>query len=258
MDNRIRTSYELPLALLNGSIPGDIGFCIGNYVLEYPPYAEAYVTLLDRGVPVILDNGLHETGEALDFASIVKAIRILGPRPHLYVIAPDKLHDGPWTYKASTDFKEALSYLNCSFACVAQGDCLTTSYTFYRLILQGKWGMVCLPFKADRPEFLRTYPLINDLPHHLLGSYGLEEIHWLRRYVCLPQWTSIDTSKPVKAGALMMPLAQYRRGQGLWKVDSPLTREQIAYIEHEVAAFDEACHCPLDKLPWTPYSYHKP
>lgn len=254
--NTILTSYELPIEYIKAAIPDeDIGFCIGSYVLKHPIYADYYAWKVASGRMVILDNGLHEDGHSMSINKIKKAINILGARPNLCVIAPDKLHDGGWTLKHTRLFAKEMKGINISIAAVAQGYDLMSSYVTYVCLDDEGYDLLCLPFKADRPNFLRQYTLNLNKPHHLLGSYGLDEIKWLRRHIQLPSHTSIDTAKPIKAGIAGHTLLSDYRGTGLWKVDQSLTEYQIENITSNIHIFNQTCRGAISKSPST---YQKP
>lgn len=257
--NKLTPCYELPIGLLRTDPPvHTYHFCIGNYVLAHPDYAQYYHDKLSKREIVILDNGLHETGHPLLITDILKAIDILGWKEDLYVIAPDKLFDAQWTSRQSLDFLQYMQNRSIKIAAVIQGDNTLTMFNLYTQFQKEPFDMFCLPFKTDRPSFLRNYPLRNDRPLHLLGSYGLDEIYWLRKYICLPSLTSIDTAKPIKAGVANIPLHQYQRGLGKWKVDQPLTVQQISQIHRNIDSFNLACRGNIDHYPIPPYDYQRP
>lgn len=193
---RISLAVEAPACLLpHLREETDLDFPIAHRVLEDEEYRRYYS---DRGPrECILDNGLHELGEAIPLDELLRAAKLVKAD---YVIAPDRIGDSAWTADQFSRLQAAKhdQQLPFKLAVVLTGNSARTR----RELLQTACfaDMLCLPY--DQPRLLwyqELFPYWRRV--HLLGVSELSELQaWLSYAPFLH--LSVDTGKPVKYGLL--------------------------------------------------------
>ena len=83
----IKVSHETPLCLLNDSKNfNDYDYCLPHLLDEEDGYEEYFRQAKEEGRYIIMDNSLHELGEAYDTARLMFWINEL--RPNEFIV-PD-------------------------------------------------------------------------------------------------------------------------------------------------------------------------
>jgi hypothetical protein len=255
--SQLNLCLELPTSVLSEFMQyEDLGFCIARYVLDDPFYRQHYAV---RPGHVIMDNGAYEQGHPLDTFELFEAINLLNRDSSLTVIAPDVLTHHEETFKGSVKFlKEVRRYHPLlKVGGVVQGQDFDEQVYSYNEIVKAGFDLICISFAYDRPNFLRNYPLRPDIAHHLFGSYGLDEINWLRHHINLPNGTSIDTSKPIKAALNYQYLWEYK-SNGKWDPNATFTPLTLKYARFNTMLLRSACKDDTTHFPSPEYYYQRP
>jgi hypothetical protein len=76
----MKVSHEVPLALLEASLKfNDYDYCLPHLLDKYDQYREYFVNAKKQGRYIIMDNSLHELGEAYDTDRLLHWIEELTP-----------------------------------------------------------------------------------------------------------------------------------------------------------------------------------
>lgn len=205
----IEYSMEYPVAEHDFWSPFcNLDFVMAHKVLARPWYAKQ---LLNRppGRIVILDNGMHE-GKMVNNVEMVAAARECNAD---YVIPPDRLGDFDFNMKEmlELDAMRTVTDAKWQMAPVLCGNSEMLRRQFMTHARNIGAGMICLPFKEDRYDWLmEVQHEVMDGPFNLLTRIhllGVNEISELRRFYELSiqgAWStltwSVDTAKAYKWG----------------------------------------------------------
>lgn len=199
----IQLAMELPVAfrgILNDFC--DLDFALAHRVLESEEYT-AYYASRGIGRELILDNSMHELGEALPVRDILEAANRVNAT---YVIAPDRLGDPAWGLAQAREMQDLMPQVlrgNTRLAFVLCGKTENQRWQFLEELR--KDSMICLPYREERTEWFRL-TMFRGRRLHLLGMSTVEE---LQKWIVLERELarrgegvifSFDTSKPVKWG----------------------------------------------------------
>jgi hypothetical protein len=170
----------------------DQDFALAHRVLEDASYAYFYRNRA-KGRELILDNSMHELGEPLAVADLLRAARTVRAD---YVISPDRLGDPDFTFD---QFQRTHFTLGRDFkiAVVMAGKTPSERHGFLNGVVSA--DMLCLPYREDRLAwFKEQVPSWNRI--HLLGVSSADELReWVQLARAMPERRfSVDTSKPIK------------------------------------------------------------
>lgn len=223
----MKVAFELPYRHIRRlKVHQDFNFLLAHKVLDDAAYRQEYG---DGGV---LDNGQYELGEPLDIRRLHIAERMCKPE---MVIAPDWLGERERTMAA---YKEASTLLTSEVGGVVQGKDILDMLKCYGELLKEGCHYICLPFRLERVELMQlitTQKLLSeDVWYHFLGLKSMAE---LRQILALDMpYTSIDTSKPIKAALHNKDLDDDLRGLSVpWS--SVLSAEQVDACEDKMKEF---------------------
>lgn len=214
----IKFCLEVPIPLLDKlNVHLDLHMAIAHLVLEDKTYQQYYKAQVANGRTVILDNSTFEKGEPLPMENIIQAAKDLcweHLRPIL--IAPDFPGDKTKTLDASFAFLREAQRNGFKCGACAQGNDVDDVIDCYRELIKAPFEPLCFTFMSPRYHVLLDQPMIYNRWHHLFGTYGLDEIRWLRTFIPFPQCLSLDTVKPFKAALYEHSLKSLPRGLGKW------------------------------------------
>jgi hypothetical protein len=91
MNQKIKVSHEVPLCLLEDSLRfNDYQYSLVHLLEENEEYRNHFLKCKEKGIPIYLDNSLHEKGYAIGGDILMKWINILEPE---CVFIPDVWED---------------------------------------------------------------------------------------------------------------------------------------------------------------------
>ncbi|MDC3250317.1 hypothetical protein OAU24_00245 [bacterium] len=212
----IQVSHETPRCLLEDSK----NFCDYQYALvhlleEDEEYREHFLQCRDEGIPIYLDNSLHEKGYAIGGDTLIKWINILKPE---CVFIPDVwenrdasvVNARKW---ASIELPEGVEKV-----AVVQAGTIHEAATAYQTYKDLGYQKIAFSYGASYYNDIVPHPNMDigkalgrlsvisalykiGVIHqndriHLLGCAVPQEFGWYKGYECIE---SIDTSNPVMA-----------------------------------------------------------
>jgi hypothetical protein len=226
----IKISHETPLCLLNDSRRfNDYDYCLPHLLDEEPGYLEYFLESKKQGRYIIMDNSLHELGEAYNHERLIHWINELEPNefivPDVWENCVESIQNAEiWNIY---DFPEGVEKV-----AVVQAKTLHEAAQCARAYKDLGYGKICFSYGASyyndictHPNkdlgkalgrlmvistLLRTGELRQDDRIHLLGCAVPQEFGWYEDINCIE---SIDTSNPVMA---TLEDVQYRN-HGLYK-----------------------------------------
>jgi len=226
----IKISHETPLCLLNDSRRfNDYDYCLPHLLDEEPGYLEYFLESKKQGRYIIMDNSLHELGEAYNHERLIHWINELEPNefivPDVWENCVESIQNAEiWNIY---DFPEGVEKV-----AVVQAKTLHEAAQCARAYKDLGYGKICFSYSASyyndictHPNkdlgkalgrlmvistLLRTGELRQDDRIHLLGCAVPQEFGWYEDINCIE---SIDTSNPVMA---TLEDVQYRN-HGLYK-----------------------------------------
>jgi hypothetical protein len=239
----IRLSMEIPTAYLSEwSAWTDLDFVLAHRVLEDAAYAEFHARRpIDR--ELILDNSMHELGEALPVSDLVEAAKRCRAD---VIIPPDALGEPKKNVAWYAQTVTAFDY-RYAVGCVL---CGRDSRERLAVLNSYKGAPILfLPYRESRltwyleleARIRRRFKRI-----HLLGVNTLDEVRCFASYSADDSinW-SVDTAKPIKWGVALESLKAKSsiRGASLSSKDlldlRDLSAEQLAQIDINVRQLRE-------------------
>ncbi len=223
-------ALEIPTQLLPDIQPlCNYGFALAQNVLEDETYRAFYLSLSHSGVPIILDNGLHELAKPLSIGELEAAVEMIKPT---WVIAPDYRKDSKATYDAFSQMQRRLTGHSTKVGVVLQAkDLLDLSY-LYNSVRHA--SLLCFPYRENRMEWmselLTKYPPTTNAwaPYiHCMGVSSYEDLAWWSDVEKAHHFhISVDTAKPIKWGILGQRLKYGTSMRGAGVDSSTLHRQK--------------------------------
>jgi len=214
---KVKVSHEVPLQLLSQSEEfNDYDYCLPHLLDQFPTYEAYFREAKKKGRYIIMDNSLHELGEAYDTSRLLHWVSELEPNEF---IVPDVWENAAISVRnartwASVELPEGVNKV-----AVVQGKSYTdfaTSYQSYKWFGYKKiafsygasWFQECFqhpnPYVAKMMGRLKTINnlyknnIISDFDKvHLLGCNLPQEFLYYKDFKFIE---SIDTSNPVMHG----------------------------------------------------------
>ena len=211
----LKISHEVPRCLLTSSTEfNDYDYCLPHLLDQDEEYKQYFIDARDKGRYVIMDNSLHELGEAYDFDRLLYWVNELEPDEFM---VPDV-----WMQCAQTA-AQAKYWLQFNFPektqkiAVIQGEDKNQAYLCANLLQNLGYKKLCVSYGAtwyndffphSNPDMgkalgrirfvqgLLKLKELKDIKFHLLGCSIPQEFGW---YDNNPRIESIDTSNPVMA-----------------------------------------------------------
>ena len=212
----IKISHETPLCLLNDSRRfNDYDYCLPHLLDEEPGYLEYFLESKKQGRYIIMDNSLHELGEAYTHERLIHWVNELKPNefivPDVWENCVESIQNAEiWNLY---DFPKGVEKI-----AVVQAKTLHEAAQCVKAYKDLGYGKICFSYGASyyndictHPNkdlgkalgrlmvistLLRTGELRQDDRVHLLGCAVPQEFGWYENINCIE---SIDTSNPVMA-----------------------------------------------------------
>ena len=256
---KVKVSHEVPLQLLSQSEKfNDYDYCLPHLLDQYPEYEAYFREAKKKGRYIIMDNSLHELGEAYDTKRLMHWISELEPDEF---IVPDVWENGTYSVRNAKTWSTIEMPENTTKVAVVQGKSYSDFVNGYQSY---KWfGYQKIAFSYGASWFQETFQHPNPYVAKMMGRLktitnlykgGLisnhDRVHLLGcnlpqeflYYKDFPFVESIDTSNPIIHG---LEGIRYSEGGLLrksnQKIDKDFTQEvsrkQIYDILHNVEMF---------------------
>ncbi len=212
----MKISHETPLCLLDDSLKfNDYDYCLPHLLDEEPLYLEYFRKAKESGRYIIMDNSLHELGEAYNHERLIHWINELKPNefivPDVWENSIESIQNAEiWNFY---DFPEGVEKV-----AVVQATTLYEAAQCVKAYKNLGYGKICFSYGASYYNDIVTHPnkdlgkalgrlvvistllktgeLKQDDRVHLLGCAVPQEFGWYKGINCIE---SIDTSNPVMA-----------------------------------------------------------
>ncbi len=214
---KVKISHEVPLQLLKESKQfNDYDYCLPHLLDQYPKYEAYFRQAKEKGRYIIMDNSLHELGEAYDTSRLLHWISELEPNEF---IVPDVWENGVYSVRNARAWANVEVPDNTIKVAVVQGKSYSdfvNGYQSYKWFGYQKiafsygasWFEECFqhpnPYVAKMMGRLKTITnlykdkLISDMDRvHLLGCNLPQEYLYYKDFKFIE---SIDTSNPIIHG----------------------------------------------------------
>lgn len=212
----MQVSHEVPKCLLNWSKDKmDYQYALVHLLEKDEEYKNHFLECKKEGIPIYLDNSLHELGEAIGGEILIKWINILEPK---HVFVPDVWEDMPQTLKNAKYWIQFKYPKNTTPIAVVQADKNSKIGICYRLLKDMGYKKIAFSYASSHYNELHPHPnkdigkalgriqTIARLYHnkdicdtdkiHLLGCAIPNEFLYYKGYKFID---SIDTSNPIMA-----------------------------------------------------------
>ena len=212
----MKVSHEVPRCLLTASTEfNDYDYCLPHLLDQDEEYKQYFIDARDKGRYVIMDNSLHELGEAYDFNRLRYWVNELKPNEFM---VPDVWMDCHQTAAQAKYWKQFEFPEETKKIAVIQGEDKNQAYLCASLLQGLGYDKLCVSYGAtwyndffphSNPDMgkalgrvrfvqgLLKLKQLKDIKYHLLGCSIPQEFGWYDNH---PQIESIDTSNPVMAG----------------------------------------------------------
>ena len=212
----MKVSHEVPSCLLGASTEfNDYDYCLPHLLDQDKDYLQYFRDAKEAGRYVIMDNSLHELGEAYNYERLKHWVKELEPDEF---IVPDVWMNCGSTAAQAKYWSQFKYPKKTKITAVIQGEDKNQAYLCANLLVNLGYKKLCVSYGATwyNDFFPHTNPdmgkalgrvrfvqgLLNlkqmkDIKFHLLGCSIPQEFGWYDNH---PQIESIDTSNPVMAG----------------------------------------------------------
>ena len=229
----MKVSHEVPRCLLTSSPEfNDYDYALPHLFDKDEEYLQYFKDAKKAGRYIIMDNSLHELGEAYNHDRLKYWIKELEPNEF---IVPDVWMNCGATAAQAKYWKQFKYPKNTKITAVIQGEDKNQAYLCANLLQNLGYKKLCVSYGATwyndffphtNPDMgkalgrvwfvqgLLNLPQMKDIKFHLLGCSIPQEFGW---YDAHPQIESIDTSNPVMAAL-----------EGTWYNDNGLTTKPKA------------------------------
>lgn len=256
---KVKVSHEVPLQLLSQSEKfNDYDYCLPHLLDQFPEYEAYFREAKKKGRYIIMDNSLHELGEAYNTKRLLYWIKELKPDEF---IVPDVWENAAMSVRNAKTWTSVELPEGVTKVAVVQGKSYTEFATSYQTY---KWfGYEKIAFSYGASWFQETFQHPNPYVAKMMGRLKTitnlyknkvisdhDRVHLLGcnlpqaflYYKDFPFIESIDTSNPIIHG---LEGTRYSEGGLLrksnQKIDKDFTqevsREQIYNILHNVEMF---------------------
>ncbi len=212
----MKVSHETPLCLLEDSKKfNDYDYCLPHLLDEEPAYLDYFLKAKAEGRYIIMDNSLHELGEAYNHDRLLHWIEEIKPNEF---IVPDVWENCTESVINAEIWSEYKFPDGVEKVAVVQAKTLYEASQCVRAYKDLGYGKICFSYGASYYNDIVTHPnkdlgkalgrlvvistllkigeLRQDDRIHLLGCAVPQEFGWYEGINCIE---SIDTSNPVMA-----------------------------------------------------------
>jgi hypothetical protein len=212
----MKVSHEVPRCLLTASTEfNDYDYCLPHLLDIDEEYLQYFMDAKADGRYIIMDNSLHELGEAYDHERLRYWVSVIEPDEF---IVPDVWMRCAETAAQAKYWKQFKYPKKTKLTAVIQGKDKNDAYLCANLLTNLGYKKLCVSYGATwyndffphtnadmgkalgRVRFVQGLLNLNqmkDIKFHLLGCSIPQEFSWYDNH---PQIESIDTSNPVMAG----------------------------------------------------------
>ena len=205
----MKVSHEVPRCLLTAQKEfNDYLYCLPHLLDKDEEYKEFFLEAKYKGDYIIMDNSLHELGEAYDHKRLLHWVQELEPDEF---IVPDVWMKQAQTCAQAKYWSQYKYPKKTKITAVVQGEDKQSAFLCANLLkglgyeklnisYGATWyGNTALDKALGRVNFVKS--LLNnkqfkDIKFHLLGCAVPQEFGWYGNH---PQIESIDTSNPIMA-----------------------------------------------------------
>ena len=212
----IKISHETPLCLLEDSKHfNDYDYCLPHLLDEEKGYEEYFRQVKKEGRYIIMDNSLHELGEAYNNNRLMYWINELEPDEF---IVPDVWENRDQSVVNAKEWSQIILPENTTKVAVVQATTIHEASTCYQTYKDLGYKKIAFSYGASYYNDVVPHPnkdlgkalgrllvisalyktkvIHQDDRIHLLGCSVPQEFGWYKGYDCIE---SIDTSNPVMA-----------------------------------------------------------
>ena len=212
----IKISHETPLCLLEDSKHfNDYDYCLPHLLDEEKGYEEYFRQVKKEGRYIIMDNSLHELGEAYNNERLMYWINELEPDEF---IVPDVWENRDQSVVNAKEWSQIILPENTTKVAVVQATTIHEASTCYQTYKDLGYKKIAFSYGASYYNDVVPHPnkdlgkalgrlsvisalyktkvIHQDDRIHLLGCSVPQEFGWYKGYDCIE---SIDTSNPVMA-----------------------------------------------------------
>ena len=205
----MKISHEVPKVLLNNSREfNDYDYCLPHLLDQDEYYKDYFYNARKEGRYIIMDNSLHELGEAYNFDRLHYWIKEIEPDEF---IVPDVWMKQAQTNSQAKYWKQFKYPKRTKIVAVVQGENRKKAHLCAGLLVGLGYKKLCISYGADwygdnpldkslgRINFVKELladKYYKDIKFHLLGCAVPQEFGWYRNE---PRIESIDTSSPIMA-----------------------------------------------------------
>jgi len=211
----MKISHEVPRCLLTTSIEfNDYDYCLPHLLDKDEEYLQYFLDAKKKGRYIIMDNSLHELGEAYDHQRLLYWIKELTPNEF---IVPDVWMEGHMTAAQAKYWLQFQYPKKTKITAVIQGKDKNDAYLCAGLLSNLGYEKLCVSYGATwyndffphsnkdmgkalgRVRFVQGLLKLDQFKNtnfHLLGCSIPQEFSWYNNH---PQIESIDTSNPIMA-----------------------------------------------------------
>ena len=211
----MRVSHEVPRCLLLASQEfNDYDYCLPHLLDQDEEYKQYFFDAKKSGRYIIMDNSLHELGEAYNYDRLIHWVTELKPNEF---IVPDVWMEGHMTAAQAKYWKQYKYPKGTKPIAVIQGKDADDAFLCASLLQNLGYDKLCVSYGAtwyndcfahsnpDMGKALGRVRFVQELlemkryentKFHLLGCAIPQEFGWYDNH---PQIESIDTSNPVMA-----------------------------------------------------------
>ena len=211
----MKVSHEVPRCLLTASEEfNDYDYCLPHLLDIDEEYKQYFLDTKSKGRYIIMDNSLHELGEAYDHKRLLHWVNELEPDEF---IVPDVWMNCHQTASQAKYWLQFKYPKNTKITAVIQGEDKNQAYLCANLLVNLGYKKLCISYGATwyndffphtnpdmgkalgRIRFVQGLLNLNQMKgikFHLLGCSIPQEFGWYDNH---PQIESIDTSNPIMA-----------------------------------------------------------
>ena len=212
----IKISHETPLCLLEDSKHfNDYDYCLPHLLDEEKGYEKYFRQVKKEGRYIIMDNSLHELGEAYNNERLMYWINELEPDEF---IVPDVWENRDASVENAKEWSKIILPENTTKVAVVQATTIHEASTCYQTYKDLGYKKIAFSYGASYYNDVVPHPnkdlgkalgrlsvisalyktkvIHQDDRIHLLGCSVPQEFGWYKGYDCIE---SIDTSNPVMA-----------------------------------------------------------
>ena len=247
MNMAVKVSHETPMCLLEDSMRfNDYDYCLPHLLDEEPKYLEYFKKAKEAGRYIIMDNSLHELGEAYTHERLIHWINEIKPNefivPDVWENCAESMQNAEiWNFY---DFPKGVEKV-----AVVQAKTIHEASECTKRYKDLGYGKICYSYGASYYNDVCPHPnkdlgkalgrlyVINallkmgDLKQddrvHLLGCAVPQEFGWYENINCIE---SIDTSNPVMAA---LEDVQYKN-YGLYKKPKANMNDYFYMLNNQV------------------------